>query len=103
MSAVTSLCLARAIAAHAAASRRADAALARGPGDIDETGAAENAALERLDEVLRGIASPDDVAAVLAHAYQQGGRAAEPGAQGAVMLRLVAALARRAFGAPLMA
>ena len=99
MSAVVSLDLARAIAAHASASRRADAALARGPGDIDEAAAAEGAALERLDEVLRGIASPDDVAAVIAHAYQQGGRAAEPGAQGAILLKLVMELTRRAFGA----
>ncbi len=98
MSAVVSLDLARAISVHACASRRADAALARGPGDIDETGAAEHAALERLDEVMRGVASPDDVAAVVAHAYEQGGREREPGAQTAVLLKLVLALTQRAFG-----
>ncbi|RYC28925.1 hypothetical protein D3273_26655 [Lichenibacterium minor] len=92
MSAVTSLCLARAIAAHAEASRRADAV----PGD-DALSAAEAAAMDGLADAMGALASTDDVAAVLAHAYEQGGREAEPGAQGAVMLRLVAALTRRAF------
>lgn len=104
MSAVVSLGLARAIARHAAASRRADDAAKRlGPGDLDAAAEEEEAAMDGLDGALAALASPDDVAAVLAHAYDQGGREGEPGAQGAVLLKLVAALTRRAFDDPLAA
>ncbi len=103
MTAPVSLDLARAIALHAGATRRADAALTLGSDDIDEWAEAEAAAADSLAGAMRDMTSINDVAAVVAHAYDQGGRAAEPGAQGAVLLMLVSALARRAFGVPLTA
>ena len=93
---------------HAAVTMEGDAAVRRRSEVADDTPAAvtldasidrwAEAEAEALDALSAAMAAPGarvDVRAVLDHAAEQGERDGEPGAQTAVLLRLVAALAAR--------